>query len=81
MSQKLTPFEFEKVIIFPFSLHQTSNCHQVIDRIHITQKPTTGLKSTSDKSLTKQALCLTGLPNGKLKQQLCICFSVPLIVV
>lgn len=54
----------------------------VIHTTHITQnKTTTCLESTSDKSLMKQALYLTGLPNGKLEQQLYICVSVPLIVV
>lgn len=65
---KLNIYNYVKSYIF-YIKHVT-----VIHTIHIIQnKPTTYLESTRDKSLMKQALYLTGLPNGKLKQQLYIC--------
>lgn len=72
---KLNTLNYEKVV---FSVTHLT----VIYTFHRTQnKPPTYPKSTSDKSLMKQAVYLTGLSNGTLKQQLYICVSVPLIVV
>lgn len=49
--------------------------------IHVTQEAYHAPKHQQVQTVMKHTLCLTGLPDGKLKQQLYICVSVPLFVV